>query len=46
MTTQPKAVNKKKKINWGQMMERDWQLWIMLLPGIVYIFIFCYIPMY
>ena len=25
---------------------RDWQLWIMLLPAIVYIFIFCYIPMY
>ena len=27
-------------------MDRDWQLWVMLLPGIVYIFIFCYIPMY
>lgn len=24
----------------------DWQLWIMLLPGILYIFIFCYMPMY
>lgn len=23
-----------------------WQLWIMLIPAIVYIFIFCYIPMY
>ena len=46
MIGQAKAVNKKKKINWGQMMERDWQLWIMLLPGIIYIFIFCYIPMY
>ena len=27
-------------------MSRDWQLWIMLLPAIAYIFIFCYIPMY
>ena len=25
---------------------RDWQLWVMLLPGIVYIFVFCYMPMY
>ena len=24
----------------------DWQLWLMLLPAIVYIFIFCYMPMY
>ena len=24
----------------------DWQLWIMLLPSLVYIFIFCYMPMY
>ena len=46
MTGQAKAVKKKKKLNWGQMMERDWQLWVMLLPGIIYIFIFCYIPMY
>ncbi|WP_342757662.1 ABC transporter permease [Kineothrix sedimenti] len=23
-----------------------WQLWLMLLPGIVYIFVFCYVPMY
>ena len=29
-----------------QDMSRDWQLWIMLLPAIAYIFIFCYIPMY
>lgn len=25
---------------------QDWQLWIMLLPAIIYIFIFCYVPMY
>ena len=26
--------------------EHNWQLWIMLLPAMVYIFIFCYVPMY
>ena len=33
----------------GNMLTRlvhDWQLWVMLLPAIVYIFIFCYMPMY
>ncbi len=25
---------------------RNWQLWIMLLPAMLYIFIFCYVPMY
>ena len=29
----------------GQLLH-DWQLWVMLLPAIVYIFIFCYMPMY
>jgi putative aldouronate transport system permease protein len=24
----------------------NWQLWLMLLPAIIYIFIFCYVPMY
>jgi putative aldouronate transport system permease protein len=24
----------------------NWQLWVMLLPAMLYIFIFCYIPMY
>jgi len=33
-----------KSIGWY--LAKDWQLWIMLLPAIVYIFIFCYIPMY
>lgn len=27
-------------------LRKDWQLWIMLLPGILYIFIFNYVPMY
>ena len=25
---------------------QEWQLWVMLLPAIVYIFVFCYMPMY
>ncbi len=25
---------------------RNWQLWIMLLPAMIYIFVFCYVPMY
>jgi len=35
---------KRKSIGWY--LARDWQLWIMLLPAMIYIFIFCYIPMY
>lgn len=35
---------KKKGISWY--LAHDWQLWVMLLPAVVYIFIFCYIPMY
>ena len=34
----------RKSIGWY--LAHDWQLWIMLLPAIIYIFIFCYIPMY
>lgn len=30
----------------AQILEKNYQLWIMLLPAIVYVFIFCYIPMY
>ena len=26
--------------------EHNWQLWLMLLPAVIYIFVFCYIPMY
>ena len=26
--------------------EHTWQLWIMLLPAMIYIFVFCYVPMY
>ena len=26
--------------------EHNWQLWVMLLPAMLYIFVFCYVPMY
>ena len=35
-----------KKRGFFSQLLHDWQLWVMLLPGIVYIFIFCYMPMY
>ena len=38
------ATGKKKSIGWY--LAHDWQLWVMLLPAIIYIFIFCYVPMY
>jgi len=41
-----KTVTKGKRKSIGWYLARDWQLWIMLLPAMVYIFIFCYIPMY
>lgn len=25
---------------------RNWQLWVMLFPAMLYIFVFCYVPMY
>ena len=25
---------------------KNWQLWVMLFPAMLYIFIFCYVPMY
>ena len=39
--------NLSNKINGiGRYINHNWQLWLMLLPAIVYIFLFCYIPMY
>ena len=39
-----KTGRSKRSIGWY--LAHDWQLWVMLLPAVVYIFIFCYIPMY
>lgn len=36
----------KKRKGLGWYLSHDWQLWVMLIPAIVYIFIFCYLPMY
>lgn len=36
----------KKKNGVAEYFKKTWQLWVMLLPAIIYIFIFCYIPMY
>lgn len=39
------AINQPKKgIGWY--LAKDWQLWIMLFPAMLYILIFCYVPMY
>lgn len=35
-----------RKAKFRRVFERDWQLWIMILPAIVYILIFAYGPMY
>ena len=40
------AGNKSLSFRVKKYLEHNWQLWVMLLPAIVYIFIFCYIPMY
>lgn len=42
--TQLKEIRKKRSLGWY--LQHDWQLWVMLIPAVVYIFIFCYIPMY
>ncbi len=37
---------KRKRISFPAMMKRDYQLYIMMLPVVVYLFIFAYIPIY
>lgn len=37
---------KRKRISFSAMMKRDYQLYIMMLPVVVYLFIFAYIPIY
>ena len=39
-------MKQKKKISPGKAIRRDWQLWIMIFPAVLYIAIFCYGPMY
>ncbi len=37
-------MNKRQKI--GRYFAHTWQLWVMLFPAVLYIFLFCYVPMY
>ena len=37
---------KKQRKSLGWYLSHDWQLWVMLIPAVVYIFLFCYMPMY
>ncbi|MGN0314934.1 MAG: ABC transporter permease [Fusicatenibacter sp.] len=39
-------VSGKKKKSIQSYLKQDWQLWVMLLPAVLYIFIFNYVPMY
>jgi len=36
-------INPLKNLKW---LFSDWQLYVLLLPALIYVFIFCYIPMY
>lgn len=47
MSNLNKMKNKKTlSLRFRKYMNKNWQLWIMLLPAIAYIFIFCYVPIY
>ncbi len=39
-------MKKKGRISLRRAIRRDWQLWIMILPAMLYIAVFCYGPMY
>ena len=40
------AVGSRKKINWKTAMRNHWQLYILVLPAIIYFFVFNYMPLY
>ena len=40
------AVGGKKKINWKTAMKNHWQLYVLVLPAIIYFFVFNYMPLY
>lgn len=35
----------KKKMSWGAMLKREWPLHVMLLPAIILLIVFSYLPM-
>lgn len=45
-TVNYKVKFKKQRIPIKDCMRRDWQFWLLCLPSIVILFIFCYVPMY
>lgn len=49
-TVDVNSVYYKPKEPWGQRVsnywKKYWQLWVMLAPAMLYIFVFCYVPMY
>ena len=40
------AVGSRKKINWKTAMRNHWQLYVLVLPAIIYFFVFNYMPLY
>jgi putative aldouronate transport system permease protein len=49
MTQAVRTVSKHKPnilLRFGHAVKRDWQLYVMLLPAIGFVFVFCYLPMY
>jgi putative aldouronate transport system permease protein len=37
---------KKKKINWKANLKNNWQLYVLVLPAVIYFFVFNYMPLY
>ena len=40
------AVAKKKGMSFGQGIRHSWQLYVLLLPALIYLFVFDYMPLY
>jgi putative aldouronate transport system permease protein len=41
-----KTISKKPGVLLRNTGRKDWQLWVLLAPALVYFFVFCYLPMY
>ena len=37
---------KRKVSGWKKSFKKDWQIWVMLLPALIWVIVFCYTPMY
>jgi putative aldouronate transport system permease protein len=38
--------HKKKKLNWKTNLKNNWQLYVLVLPAVIYFFVFNYMPLY